>query len=226
MAPELSLSRVTLERPDRKGGSKNILTDISTSFHSGRVALITGPTGCGKSTLLHVLGALLKPTAGTVYAGPCPVSRWTTRFRDSWRRQTGFVFQHFHLIRDLTVLENVLLPLLPCGGRLEHLRRRAWDILTRTDLADLAGAKPMVLSGGERQRIAVARALAGRPAYVMADEPTAHQDSPHAAALLTLLKQQALAGSVVVVAGHDPRLQQAGFADNAYELNGGRLAAR
>ena len=225
MSTGIQLCNVGLQRPARNG-ARTVLANVSAAFPAGRVALITGETGSGKSTLLHILGALLKPTEGEVYADGQPVSRWTARYRDCWRQRVGLVLQHFHLIRELTVMENLMLPLLPHGDCLPELRRRAWNALIQTDLTHLAGEKPLTLSGGERQRVAVARAIVAEPAYLIADEPTAHQDLGHTRALLAIFQRRAREGSVVIIAGHDQRLQETDGADDCYELQNKRLTAK
>lgn len=206
-----------------EGREKWVLEDLSVFFAAGRMAVIGGETGVGKSTLLHVLAGLLRPTNGEVLADGKPVSRWMSAHRDLWRRRVGIVFQSDQLLGDLTVMENVLLPLIPRGRRLSECRRLAGTALDRMAVAHLAAETARNLSGGERQRVAIARALVAEPPFVFADEPTAHQDGDRARAVLTTLAAAADAGAVVVVTAHDPRVFATPAACDRYRLEQGRL---
>jgi ABC-type lipoprotein export system ATPase subunit len=200
-----------------------VLAGVNAVFLPGRVSLISGRTGTGKSTLLHTLGGLMRPSAGEVLAGDRPVSRWIGAHRDVWRRSVGMVLQHPCLMADLTVLENVLLPLVPQGLSLSQARYRGAAALESVGLSHLAGSAAGVLSGGERQRVTVARALVVRPAILLADEPTAHQDDDAAALVWDRLRACAAGGAVVIAAGHDPRFSQASADADRYHLADGRL---
>ncbi len=186
-----------------RGSPQNpVLSSINVHFAAGEVAWISGPTGAGKSTLLHLLAGLRRPSEGEILADGQPVSRWLAAHRDRWRRRLGIIFQQGHLVADLSVLENVMLPLIPRSTGLGALRNRALETLRAVDLEDGATRPPAELSGGERQRAAAARALIAAPRFLLADEPFAHQDDAHARALLALLRARAREGTTVVIAAH------------------------
>lgn len=185
-----------------------LLRNIDAVFAGGRVVLVSGKSGAGKSTLLHLLAGLLQPTSGEILADEQPVSRWLTAHRDRWRRRVGIVFQQDHLVSELTVLENVMLPLIPRSGSPRHWRKSSQTILALLNAGALARQSVSTLSGGQRQRVATARALVDAPDYILADEPTAHQDLDNAQRLGRLLRQAADRGAVVVVAAHDRHVDE------------------
>jgi ABC-type lipoprotein export system ATPase subunit len=205
------------------GRDNQILNRIQAEFPGGRVTIISGRTGAGKSTLLHVLAGLMRPTQGEVRVGDRSVSRWISAHRDRWRQQVGFVFQLHHLFRDLSVLENVLIPMIPRALPLGRSQRRALNLLEKLDISHLADEKTATLSGGERQRVAIARALVSRPNFVFADEPTAHQDPQGAETVLQVLAEACGWDAVVVVAAHDIRLLQNAHPARHYRLENGAL---
>lgn len=224
MTAGLSCQDVRLMRRALDGAERAVLDGITTDFPAGRLSLIVGPTGAGKSTLLHLLAGLLRPSAGEVRADGEPVSRWITAHRDRWRRRVGILFQSPSLVPKLTVLENVMLPLIPRSGSLSDIRTRARECLDRTGAAHLAGLPAANLSGGEGQRAALARTLVAEPRFLIADEPTAHQDDEGAAIVMGILLAERDRGAAVIVTGHDHRLLAAGFADCRFRLGAGRLA--
>jgi ABC-type lipoprotein export system ATPase subunit len=196
-----------------------ILAAVEAAFAPGTVSLITGATGAGKSTLLHLLAMLLRPTAGEVWADGQPVSRWPSAHRDRWRRQVGIVFQHLAMPPDLSVAENLLLPMLPGTLTWPAMQSRIRTQLERADLLDLASVKTGTLSGGQRQRAAIARAMVGRPRFLLADEPTAFQDDRHADRILARFADSARAGAVVIVCSHDPRVRNSTAIDHHFHLS-------
>ena len=204
-------------------GDRRVLDGVDAVFSPAEVTLIAGPTGSGKSTLLHLLGGLLRPTEGTVFAGDDPISRWTAGHRDRWRRDVGISLQDPHLLPGLSALENVILPLVPRGRPLAELRRWGQEVLEVVDAGRLAGSGSGALSGGERQRVGLARALVGRPGYLLVDEPTAHQDPGGVAVVVDALEAARARGAVVVASAHDPRLLEAGLPGSLLRLIDGRL---
>jgi predicted ABC-type transport system involved in lysophospholipase L1 biosynthesis ATPase subunit len=158
-----------------------VLRGVDLDVPRGQTLSIMGASGAGKSTLLHILGGLDRPTQGSVYYAGQDLFRLSARRRTELRSGTfGFVFQAYHLLPELTVAENVVLPMMRRGDWLHQThayRRRALDLLAQVGLQDRAGHRPMELSGGEQQRAALARALVGDPQVVLADEPTGNLDS-------------------------------------------------
>jgi putative ABC transport system ATP-binding protein len=182
------------------------LADVHLSVGSGEYVSIEGPSGCGKSTLLSLVGLLDTPNAGSYLLEGKPVAQLSQQERARVRnRSIGFIFQAFNLIGDLTVYENVELPLTYRGIASEERRRRARDALERVGLSHRANHYPSQLSGGQQQRVAVARAVAGDPAVLLADEPTGNLDSENGAAVMELLAALHRDGATICMVTHDPR---------------------
>ena len=205
------------------GKTRPILDNLNATFPAGKISLVSGAIGVGKTTLLNVLGGLMRPTAGEVRVNGQAVSRWTGAHRDRWRREAGIVFQHDHLLPDHTVLENVMLPLIPRSHTLGECRRRGRTALGHVALLHKAGSRAGTLSGGERQKTAIARALVARPSFVFADEPTAHQDPENAERIMRLLERCARRKAVVVVAAHAALPLTLPAAPLRFRLEGGTL---
>ena len=209
-------------RPD--GSERAILRQVDATLNAGEGAMISGKTGAGKTTLLHLLAGLLRPSQGQITANGQPISHWNTFHRDRWRRQVGIIFQHPHLINEFTVLENVILPMIPRGASIAQSRNLAREALDTFGISHLAKQKVLSLSGGEQQRVSIARAIVSRPAILIADEPTAHQDDEGAALIIEKLSGLKLPHTIVIVAAHDPRWDQhRKFADKHFLLEDGRL---
>lgn len=226
MASALVCQDISLLRRGWDGSQRAVLKNVSAVFKSGQISIISGPTGAGKSTLLHILAGILRPSQGQVLADSRPVSRWNTAHRDRWRRKVGIVFQHPRLLNELTVLENVILPLIPRISSLSRLRRCGNEALQILDIGHLAGQPGFSLSGGEQQRVAIARAIVSQPEILIADEPTAHQDAAGAAAIMHCFAEWKRPETITIVAAHDARLLTHGsFADRQFELVNGWLKA-
>jgi len=173
----------------------------------GEAVSIMGPSGCGKSTLLHLLGGLERPDAGTLVLGDQRVDGLSEAAWARLRRRTiGFVFQAFHLVDELTAVENVELPAVLIGSPRRAARRRAMQLLERLNVADRASHLPDRLSGGQLQRVALARALINEPLLVLADEPTGNLDSHATNEILRLFAGLREAGQTLVLVTHDPRV--------------------
>jgi len=194
--------------------------DVSLDVEAGETVAIMGPSGCGKSTLLHLLGGLDRPDAGTVVLAGQHVDQLGERGLARMRRDSvGFVFQAFHLMDELTAVENVELPALLAGRPPRTARKHALELLARTGLADRAKFLPSALSGGQRQRVAVARALANDPVIVLADEPTGNLDSAATLEMLRLFEDLHQAGQTLVIVTHDSRI--AATADRLISMRDG-----
>jgi putative ABC transport system ATP-binding protein len=203
----------------RGGTLIRAVDDVSLDVETGETVAIMGPSGCGKSTLLHLLGGLDRPDAGTIVLGG-QVDQLGERGLARMRRDAvGFVFQAFHLMDELTAVENVELPALLAGRSPRTARRHALELLARTGLADRAKFLPSALSGGQRQRVAVARALASDPVIVLADEPTGNLDSAATLDVLRLFDDLHQAGQTLVIVTHDSRI--AATADRLISMRDG-----
>jgi ABC-type lipoprotein export system ATPase subunit len=186
----------------------------------GETVAVMGPSGCGKSTLLHLLGGLDRPSGGEVWLAARRIDPIGERALARMRRSdVGFVFQAFHLMDELTAVENVELPALLAGRSPRAARRRARDLLDRVGLADRAGFLPSGLSGGQRQRVAIARALSNDPLVVFADEPTGNLDSAATLEVLRLFESLHEAGQTLVIVTHDARI--AATADRLISMRDG-----
>jgi ABC-type lipoprotein export system ATPase subunit len=204
----------------------------------GETVAVMGPSGCGKSTLLHLLGALDRPSGGELWLAGRRTDQLSERALARMRRSdVGFVFQAFHLMDELTAVENVELSALLAGRSPRAARRRATDLLERVGLADRATFLPSALSGGQRQRVAIARALSNEPLVVFADEPTGNLDSAATVEVLRLFESLHGAGQTLVIVTHDERIaatadrlilmRDGGFIDETRLTGGttGRLGA-
>ena len=198
------------------------LSGIQLDLKKGEYLSIAGPSGCGKSTLLAILGLLDTPTEGTYVLNSRPVSGLKLSERARIRnREIGFIFQAFNLIGDLTVYENVELPLTYRGMGSAERKKRVQEALERVGMSHRMKHYPSQLSGGQQQRVAVARALGGDPAILLADEPTGNLDSANGEAVMNLLKDLHRNGATICMVTHDPRYAQ--FADRTIRLFDGRI---
>ena len=193
---------------------------VDLDVTAGETVAVMGPSGCGKSTLLHLLGGLDRPSGGEVWLAERRVDQLGEKALARIRRTAvGFVFQAFHLMDELTAVENVELPALLAGLTPRAARRRAAELLERVGLADRAGFLPAALSGGQRQRVAIARALSNEPLVVLADEPTGNLDSAATVDVLRLFESLHDLGQTLVVVTHDERI--AATADRLISMRDG-----
>jgi putative ABC transport system ATP-binding protein len=198
------------------------LSGTHLDIGNGEYVSITGPSGCGKSTLLSILGLLDSPTEGKYWLNGKLVSDLSLGERAHIRnREVGFIFQSFNLIGDLSVYENVELPLTYRGMSSVDRKARVTDALEKVGMAHRAKHLPSQLSGGQQQRVAVARAVAGQPLILLADEPTGNLDSKNGEAVMELLRELHRGGATICMVTHDPRY--ATYADRAIYLFDGRV---
>jgi putative ABC transport system ATP-binding protein len=182
------------------------LSGITLGIHPGEYVSIAGPSGCGKSTLLSILGLLDTPSKGTYILNGKPVDQLKHSERARIRnREIGFIFQSFNLIGDLTVFENVELPLTYRGMGTKERKARVNEALERVGMVHRAKHLPSQLSGGQQQRVAVARALGGNPLILLADEPTGNLDSKNGESVMELMKDLHMQGATICMVTHDPR---------------------
>jgi putative ABC transport system ATP-binding protein len=199
------------------------LRGVSLAIERGDYVAIEGPSGCGKSTLLSILGLLDTPSSGSYALGGRDVGTLVPAERSRIRnREIGFIFQNFNLIGDLTVAENVELPLTYRGLSAGERRRRTAEALERVGMSHRARHFPAQLSGGQQQRVAVARAIAGEPAVLLADEPTGNLDSTNGELVMTLLAELHASGSTIVMVTHDRRFNR--YASRTIELLDGAVS--
>lgn len=198
------------------------LAGIHLEIKKGEYVSIAGPSGCGKSTLLAILGLLDSPSGGTYVLNSKPVQNLKLSERARIRnREIGFIFQAFNLIGDLTVYENVELPLTYRGMPGAERKKRVYESLERVGMSHRVKHYPSQLSGGQQQRVAVARALAGDPSILLADEPTGNLDSANGEAVMTLLRELHRGGATICMVTHDPRYAK--WADRSIHLFDGRI---
>jgi putative ABC transport system ATP-binding protein len=196
--------------------------DVNLDITGGSAVAVTGPSGSGKSTLLHLIAAILPADVGTVLVGGVDITSLTRRRLADYRRRIGLVFQQFHLLPALTVLDNVVAPLLPVRTAFDK-KKRALELLDAVGLADRHLAVPAQLSGGQQQRVAIARALIGRPRLVLADEPTGNLDSETGATIINLLLDlRRTYGTTLIIATHEARITDR--CERVISLVDGRLA--
>ncbi len=198
------------------------LSGIHVNIKKGEYVSISGPSGCGKSTLLAILGLLDSPSGGTYVLNGRPVQSLKMSERARIRnREIGFIFQAFNLIGDLTVYENVELPLTYRGMSGAERKKRVHEALERVGMGHRVKHYPSQLSGGQQQRVAVARALAGDPAILLADEPTGNLDSANGEAVMELMRDLHRGGATICMVTHDNRYAK--YADRTIKLFDGRI---
>src|SRR5512140_1293424 len=198
------------------------LSNVQLQIGAGEYVSISGPSGCGKTTLLSILGLLDTPTDGSYTLDDNPVTNLSGAERARVRnREIGFISQAFNLIGDLTVYENVELPLTYRGMPSSERKRRVQESLERVGMSHRMKHYPSQLSGGQQQRVAVARALGGDPLILLADEPTGNLDSANGEAVMSLMRELHQAGSTICMVTHDPRYAE--FADRTIRLFDGRI---
>ena len=206
-----------------KGEAKTIaLKNINLEIEEGEFVMIIGPSGCGKSTLLNILALLDVPTKGEVYYKGRRTSSMSENERAIFRRKvSGFIFQQFHLIKTLTALENVELPMILDEKDKAYRRKRAKELLEMVGLGDRLNHYPYQLSGGQQQRVAIARALANNPKIIFADEPTGNLDSKSGEVVMNILKELNEKGITIIMVTHEQELLK--YASKIIRLRDGEI---
>jgi putative ABC transport system ATP-binding protein len=189
-----------------------------------RVTVFKGPSGSGKTTLLSLIGCMARPTSGRIYLMERELTSLPERFLTEVRRKTfGFIFQHFNLVRGITVLENVMLPAYPVGEPHASLKQRALDLLKLLNIGEKAAVRVEWISGGQAQRVAVARALINNPSVIIADEPTAHLDTTLSLDLVKILGKLKEDGKTVLIASHDALVCESKIVDHVIHIRDGKI---
>jgi putative ABC transport system ATP-binding protein len=200
------------------------VTDVTVNINRAEVTVLKGPSGSGKTTLLSLLGCMSRPTKGSICINDKDVAKLPERFLAQIRRKTfGFIFQQFNLIKGISVLENVTLPLFPLDVGVREINARAESILDDLNILNKKNVKIQHLSGGEQQRVAIARALINRPEIILADEPTAHLDTKLSQELLDILQHMNAEGKVIIIGTHDPLVYESSFVHRIIEMRDGMV---
>lgn len=224
MTPLIQVEEVNKTFHIRQPDEMRAVVDVSLKVEAGAVAVLKGPSGSGKSTLLSLIGCMARPTSGRVVVAGRDVGRLPERFLTEVRRTTfGFIFQQFHLLPGVSVLENVMLPLYPVSLGFNEMRRRAGAQLERFGLAGKQASAAGTLSGGEQQRVAIARALVNAPKILIADEPTAHLDRQNSLELLDLFAELRREGVTLLIATHDPLVHDHPLVTHSFVMCDGRI---
>ena len=200
------------------------VTDVTIQINKAEVTVLKGPSGSGKTTLLSLIGGMSRPTQGNIYINDKDVAKLPERFLAQIRRKTfGFIFQQFNLIKDISVIENVMLPLFPLDIGVREIKARAESILEDLNILNKKNMKVKRLSGGEQQRVAIVRALINQPEIILADEPTAHLDTKLSQELLDILKKMNAQGKVIIIGTHDPLVYESTLVNRIIEMRDGMV---
>ena len=200
------------------------LQGISLSVEASKMTVFKGPSGSGKTTLLSLIGCMSRPTSGRIHLLEREITSLPERFLTEIRRKTfGFIFQQYNLIQGVTALENVMVPAYPSGDKHSLLRKRAMDLLNLFNISSKADSRVERLSGGEMQRVAIARALINNPQVVIADEPTAHLDTPMSKEFMEIMGRLKESSRTVLIASHDPVVSESPLVDCVWTLRDGKI---
>ena len=234
----IELYDVTKSFHPGKANQFTAVRNVRLTVAPARLTVLKGPSGSGKTTLLTLIGCMARPTSGRIVLGnggiagfpggeesrEMEITSLPERFLTGIRRATfGFIFQHFNLVRGITVLENVMLPAYPTGERHGEVRKRAVELLSLFNVARHAHSRVDLLSGGEIQRVAIARALINRPSVIVADEPTAHLDTDLSREFMEIVGSFKSDGKTVLIASHDPLVCESSRVDTVVEMRDGRI---
>jgi putative ABC transport system ATP-binding protein len=197
---------------------------ITLSIEPNKVTVLKGPSGSGKTTLLSMVGCMARPTSGRIRLMDSEITSLPERFlTDLRRKKFGFIFQHFNLIKEISALENAMLPAYPLGEKYSSIRKRGQALFDLFNIGSKANAKAEWLSGGEAQRVAIVRALMNNPPVIIADEPTSHLDTRLSQEFMEILGQLKQDGKTLILASHDPVVFESDIVDRVVAIRDGRI---
>jgi len=200
------------------------LQGVTLSVEANKITVFKGPSGSGKTTLLSLIGCMSRPTSGRIHLLDREITSLPERFLTEIRRKTfGFIFQQYNLIQGVTALENVMVPAYPSGEKFSTMKKRAMDLLDIFNISSKADSQVERLSGGEMQRVAIARALMNNPQVVIADEPTAHLDTPMSKEFMEIMGRLKESSKTVLIASHDPVVSESPLVDCVWTLRDGKI---
>ena len=203
------------------------LQGISLSVEANKITVFKGPSGSGKTTLLSLIGCMSRPTSGRIHVLKREITSLPERFLTEIRQKTfGFIFQQYNLIQGVTALENVMVPAYPSGEKFSGLKKRGMELLDLFNISSKADSQVEKLSGGEMQRVAIARALINNPRVVIADEPTAHLDTPLSKEFMEIMGRLKDDSKTVLIASHDPVVSESPRVDCVWNLRDGKIEGK
>jgi putative ABC transport system ATP-binding protein len=224
MQKNIELENVYKVYNQGKANEVTALHAISLAIEPHSMVCLRGASGSGKSTLLSIIGCVFPPTSGKASVAGKQISRLPARFLSLYRRQViGFIFQKFNVLPELSVLDNITLPLLPLGISPKTRRLRAEPLLEKLSISHRRDFPADKISGGELQRVAIARALINDPPFLLADEPTAHLDTKLSLEFMEIVSDLKASGRTVVIASHDPLVTDHGSVDSVIDIRDGRI---
>ncbi|MBU0480992.1 MAG: ABC transporter ATP-binding protein [Proteobacteria bacterium] len=220
----IELSRVSKTYNLGETNEVNALTDINLQIPENSMVCLKGASGSGKSTLLAIIGCLFPPTSGRATIAGKLLSRLPDRFMTIHRRNSiGFIFQQFNILPDLTVRDNITLPLIPLGVEPSERNRRASRLMEKFNISHRQAFPARQISGGELQRVAIARALINEQPIILADEPTAHLDTKLSKEFLGIMNDLKAGGKTIIIASHDPLVTENPLLDRIIDIKDGRI---
>lgn len=220
----IELINITKTFNDGKANAFTAVKHVDQIIRPGKLTVFKGPSGSGKTTLLSIIGCMSRPTSGRIHLNGRELTSLPERFTAGIRRKTfGFIFQNYHLIKGINVLENTMIPAYPEGLKFHRLQTRAMELLEQFKIDSKASSKVEQLSGGEQQRTAIARALINDPPFLIADEPTAHLDSELATGFMGIIENLKKEGKTILIASHDPFIFEAPIVDEVVSMRDGAI---
>ena len=221
----VKLNNITKVYEVNKNNSVTALDDVSLLVEEGEVVVLNGASGSGKSTILSLIAALSKPTSGEVLVDGKQISKLSDNFASEFRRDNiGFIFQKYNLLPNLSVKDNILLPLVPLNPDAEIAEEKLNRVMEMFSISHKADAIVKNLSGGEQQRVAIARANVNNPKIIIADEPTANLDEKLSLSFIEILKELKALKKTIIIATHDPLFSDLDFVDKKVEIHNGKIA--